>query len=1673
MEARLKLTSKIRADKRTKVATDAALNFEVFSMSQGLDEHFNIHQRLNNVFTTPVFESYTKTLSRRLKNFTSEDASALLKLVLSVLVVPVTQNPAMTAKFFENDNALLKRLFSPYLSAASVTATVIGYRDREYHVIEEMRQEIELTTGEHPLYTRQDFMNNDAYEAWKSARLVSLNHKMKLLEKQPAFSGRLTVTVLRAQGLNENKDRGESCSVYFIVKVADKEMRSEQYIANSWDPVFAQEPFSFDVSSRDCRIKIELWDKNFIGSTFLGCIMTKPRDLMWVDQPLERWWPLGSRTRTKDTGITGQLSVRFNFSSLIGPHRSPSANQPSKSTFSSFFSSSSSSSSATSSPHQKGGNTISTVTQSDGDVFGLSGRSSPSAGGLQNSLTLSSDSDVLPAPPPIVNSHLNNYPEWYSSLLMISLQDAFNNPPPKTSNSTPDDATSSESEPLLGTSPVSITPAAAFIPNPGIHTPMMQTPSRPSPVSSSILGPTPDRNREKRSSREYQYVGDLSSAFAAAATPSFEVGEKGETSNLLAPVPSHHFGSSSAHAPVFGYAQSTRSFTPLMLSESPREGNMTRSTSDLLTSSSGSLSRSAPSIRNATPIKRAVQLLRTGVTSSMSSVEEEAEDPVKYTEEVQWLLERFVERFSIDPCLSPLLNLEILDASFNTRSSIHMDALYASLVELESARAISPLYWIRVQQLYEYVVCETLKNHLDEALCHYFYRFPKNEPRGALSQTILLYSMITKSDIQQLSIILQDKLETAMMRMYKVVVGDKITESSLLDATRFVMQAVEQDLRYFNDVFPADLMLGSLSMRTYYLELLAKNIKAWLRTSPPISDLTMVLYSYLNRLHSQLSRAQCGFDLLPLASLFQPFVGKWIDHVGDNLPHWCRYDLLRREAWKSVSSQSSSHSSSSILHSISVQILFDAFNRVYSQYRQFDMRAAKDLKALVKIFIQTISAYMQVMAAQAVEVFAIQGAPKGVLVGGGRNSPSLRHAASSRFRTGSAGDVYALASSVSDSINPSSYSNGNLSNSSSSAFAMPSLSQSSSTSGSPSKFSTSSLSFWSAFGINPSSNSGGTAGSSSSSGSRSGSGHSSKTSSDRNLFQVPIESCVWISTLETLSQKLYDFCKQMVSDGEKGAEEARAWFSDTFSQIQQLQAQLFQLIIKLINTNPSLELALDTLLSHSTDVDKVTDADAMMRLEQLFDYINSRVEVLSAHLDYKVFLRLLEQIWLVIVKDVEVLTFPAVGDRKADAKKAHFVEFALPFIINFFEGKDGDGLPRQFLEGEAAILRSCFAMLKVPTGVLCKAYTDILNGLSPSGITGGESIDLLILEQRLISVLSMRKNDKEAKKFVKANKLSTMNRSTLRAFDLPKGETVVDYFTCRKGKDQNISGYLYITTNWICFDTYLWGDHMTTIPLSEIRSIKRKKTTLSTNGLTIRLKDGSSAIHFSALNKIKAYDIIVEQAQKLGYVFETYDKHAGGSSGSPTANASSSSGSSSLASSSRDIPVSISSSIRQSSPVRKSSSQGHHKGDKERAKDIWPDEFFRDALDVDGAKPIENEDDMRSHFGLVKNDDAIVAFDCSLTIESKESSRAPSVGAPTPSQVGILYCFTRSACFRCSTHKIVLYWSQVTHLGQRGTDGILIVVKEKKKSKQYCFAKFKAPDDVFALLHSIWGKARA
>jgi len=124
-----------------------------------------------------------------------------------------------------------------------------------------------------------------------------------------------------------------------------------------------------------------------------------------------------------------------------------------------------------------------------------------------------------------------------------------------------------------------------------------------------------------------------------------------------------------------------------------------------------------------------------------------------------------------------------------------------------------------------------------------------------------------------------------------------------------------------------------------------------------------------------------------------------------------------------------------------------------------------------------------------------------------------------------------------------------------------------------------------------------------------------------------------MSNVETCSQKLYDFCTRVEIDNERGAENLRSDLSDAFAFLRQAESQLISALLKKLNTNPSLELSLDVLLSDAPEfADKMSVSEIEERLEAVFDYIGTNLRVLADGVDNRLYVKVVEQLWAMLLK---------------------------------------------------------------------------------------------------------------------------------------------------------------------------------------------------------------------------------------------------------------------------------------------------------------------------------------------------------------------------------------------------------------------------------------------------------
>lgn len=1021
-------------------------------------------------------------------------------------------------------------------------------------VIEEMNQELELIKNGHPNYKPDDFITSNDYNFWKTAKMLSIERKIKVMENVKHLSGHLNICIIDCENLGDGSIQDDKMNVYFILKVQNQELEST-IKSGSKNPA-VDERFDFEINSFETKIKIEVWNKKFIGSTFLGCISLSLTDIMWEKMPYVKSYYLEPMPNSSSTIISGSIKLAYNLKFRIGPSpfESRSTENKKENAFSQLF--------------------------------------------------RNSKQDSLSAPRPrIENIKVEECHDYFRYLILIILLDAYETEVKRLENIPQEDYTNQ---------------------------------SKPS-----------------------------------------------------------------------GFSMLTH--------------------------------------KKAKPIIKYTY------------------DPVTPSRELQWIILNFKLRFNISDTFEHLVALEALIYSFRI-SCDHLTMIHFTLLELAASKLTDRLLWKRESQKYDQLVIMELKSELDDVLSNYFVRVPENKPEGALSIVIALYCLMC--DPARLTQVIYEKAESSMIRMYKTVVGERPSESSLIDASKFVFEIIELEDRYYNNVFPAENNHTMHCLNIYYSEMLSKNVKSLLRTSPPISENIMTLYQQLKKLNQKILKFNPQIEVLPLSQIFQPFVSKWIEKVGDQLPSWCER-VLKKESWKALSLDENNPA----LHSQSIQELFDIIYEIYSTYRDFEMRTSKDLKNLQKIIDTTIRTYVHgIMSSANAEM----------------------------------GSIYSTSAlTVSDKSNALIYDN-------------PVVSKN----------------------------------------------NREDVSTVGKILPIHM---TWIMNLEAITKKLYAFCTQLEVDGEKGADNSKEAFSDVFSIINDAEQQLIYHILCKFNQNRELEASFEVFLGNPPDASKISTNDIVERMTPLFDYINSSVKILCENLDFKVCLRVIEKLWGCLVEDLNLLLYPSIPSRKFSAKAVNLVERSYPFLIEFFNA-NGDGLPVQLLEKVFLPIENALDMSKLPTNQLIKMHVDLKNGLKPQGST---FINQKHLEIHIIAVLGSRKGDKEARKFSKANREETISKAVIKSFGLPSTESLIDWYTCFKDKDNDVPGYFYLTTSFVCFNTLLPIGHLVKIQLSTIKDIKRRKNTLCS--FYIHLNSGLS-VYFHTFSKNKVYDSIVEQADKLGIKIEIIDK---------------------------------------------------------------------------------------------------------------------------------------------------------------------------------------------------------
>ncbi|XP_049851215.1 uncharacterized protein LOC126325548 [Schistocerca gregaria] len=687
-----------------------------------------------------------------------------------------------------------------------------------------------LKEKSHPVYRAEDFEDEKSYEEWKAARMSELGKRMEKMKSRRPFEGMIKVSMSRAREVALGKG---AVKVYYVVKVGGEKRDSKRVsYKGEGELEFEKDEFSFSVNERDSRIKIDVWYRRYLSSVLVGSVKTNVNELMWEDQPVERWWELESSTGGKEVAkVYGVIETSYKIGSVLGGRKE--------------------------------------------EVNG---------------------------------------PKWYVCLMYIVLK--------------------------------------------------------------------------------------------------YEC----------------------------------------------REGELERGNSENVISSFGG----------------------TGTSTSGSSFEGPGEGPSQLGEWGKWVLDEFADRYFVDPTYKKLVYIELLVEWFNPRSVRYLETLHDSLVDLVAWREAEAATWGPAGELYERVVGESLEGKLRETLCRYFEWFPRNEPEGALSLIVVLYSVVMRLDVGEMMRRLSEGIKEEMEMKYKRVVEERLVEESVIEACQFVSYAIEQDERYFEGVFPMELGLLQLSVETYY-ELLCRDVRSLLKNSLATVEDMMTLYESLDALNKKLSRlGGVQVEVMQLNRVFQPGVERWVRRIDRQLPEWFKSTYMKEETWVAVSANDPK---CALLHARSAHVLFEVFGQIYKRYRMFDTRLARDMQKLESVFTNAVETYMVAIVEGACETFEVM---------------CVGEWGINRFCSG--GEVLPLIAEEK---------------------------------------------------------------------------HNGEAGT--NDPRILTKSCVWISTLEMMTKRLYEFQRWMKADEGKD-DETRQYFESTFTELVGIEQQICELVVRRINSNPRLESIIEGLI---------------------------------------------------------------------------------------------------------------------------------------------------------------------------------------------------------------------------------------------------------------------------------------------------------------------------------------------------------------------------------------------------------------------------------------------------------------------------------------------------------------
>eukprot|EP01087_Luapelamoeba_hula_P014289 TRINITY_DN4166_c0_g1_i2.p1 TRINITY_DN4166_c0_g1~~TRINITY_DN4166_c0_g1_i2.p1 ORF type:complete len:931 (+),score=179.78 TRINITY_DN4166_c0_g1_i2:182-2974(+) len=161
---------------------------------------------------------------------------------------------------------------------------------------------------DHPFYTPKSFKSREDFDSWKAFEGDRIRSTIQKMKPVPAYSGTLMIRVMRAKNLVLKDDEAQPVNAYCFLTLKGEEKQTA-VINKEANPDWGEE-FTYNLTSEDEVLKVEVWQKIIIGSTFLGGVEIPISELP-EHQKQMKWYQLQQKGGGKNVSGTLRLSLHL------------------------------------------------------------------------------------------------------------------------------------------------------------------------------------------------------------------------------------------------------------------------------------------------------------------------------------------------------------------------------------------------------------------------------------------------------------------------------------------------------------------------------------------------------------------------------------------------------------------------------------------------------------------------------------------------------------------------------------------------------------------------------------------------------------------------------------------------------------------------------------------------------------------------------------------------------------------------------------------------------------------------------------------------------------------------------------------------------------------------------------------------------------------------------------------------------------------------------------------------------------------------------------------------------------------------------------------------------------------------------------------------------------------